>query len=72
MADLTTLANHLDPGKRICRAIIETPRSFRNKFHDDRGSNPFMPGGLLPEGMRFPFDFGFIPATMPVSFQSTM
>src|ERR1700733_3425323 len=64
MADLTTLPNHLDPKKCVCRAIIETPRGFRNKFDYDRGSNLFMLGGLLPEGMMFPFDFGFIPSTL--------
>jgi len=30
----------------------------------DAGSNLFMLGGLLPEGMLFPFDFGFIPSTL--------
>jgi inorganic pyrophosphatase len=64
MADLTALANHLDSKKRICRAIIETPRGFRNKFDYDPKSNLFKLGGLLPEGMMFPFDFGFIPATL--------
>src|ERR1700691_3375501 len=64
MTDLTTLPNRLDPKKCICRAIIETPRYFRNKFDYDRDSNLFMLGGLLPEGMMFPFDFGFIPSTL--------
>ena len=64
MADLTTLDNQLDPKKHICRAIIETPRNFRNKFDYDPVSNLFMLGGLLPEGMMFPFDFGFIPSTL--------
>jgi inorganic pyrophosphatase len=64
MADLTGLANQLDIGKRTCRAIIETPRGFRNKFDYDRASNLFKLGGLLPEGMMFPFDFGFIPRTL--------
>src|ERR1700683_1476269 len=64
MADLTALSNHLDPKKRVCRAIIETPRRFRKKFDYDPGSNLFMLGGLLPQGMMFPFDFGFIPSTL--------
>ena len=64
MADLTHLANNLDPKKATCRAIIETPRNFRNKFDYDPESNLFMLGGLLPEGMIFPFDFGFIPSTL--------
>src|SRR6201988_4037124 len=64
MADLTSHPLQLDPKKRICRAIIETPKGCRNKFDYDRDSDLFMLGGLLPEGMLFPFDFGFIPSTL--------
>src|SRR5213593_3807647 len=64
MADLTRLSNDLDSKKAICKAIIETPKGCRNKFDYDRDSGLFMLGGLLPEGMMFPFDFGFIPSTL--------
>jgi inorganic pyrophosphatase len=64
MADLTSLPNQLDPKARVCRAIIETPKGCRNKFDYDPDSGLFMLGGLLPEGMMFPFDFGFIPGTL--------
>jgi inorganic pyrophosphatase len=64
MADLTTLPHQLDPKKGTCRAIIETPKGSRNKFDYDPESNLFLLGGLLPEGMMFPFDFGFIPSTL--------
>src|SRR5258708_9926302 len=64
MADLTSLPHQLDPKSCVCRAIIETPKGFRNKFDYDRDSGLFMLGGLLPEGMMFPFDFGFIPSTL--------
>jgi len=64
MAGLTTLANRLDPAKATCRAIIETPKGSRNKFDYDPESNLFMLGGLLPEGMMFPFDFGFLPSSL--------
>jgi len=64
MSDLTTLPHQLDPKKGTCRAIIETPKGCRNKFDYDPESNLFMLGGLLPEGMMFPFDFGFIPSTL--------
>jgi inorganic pyrophosphatase len=46
-----------------CRAIIETPKGFRNKFDYDPKSGLFILGGLLPDGMMFPHDFGFIPST---------
>jgi inorganic pyrophosphatase len=64
MADLTTLANRLETEKATCRAIIETPKGSRNKFDYDPESNLFRLAGILPEGMMFPFDFGFIPSTM--------
>src|SRR5437762_5276865 len=64
MADLTSLPHQLDAKKAVCRAIIETPKGSRNKFDYDPDSNLFMLGGLLPEGMMFPFDFGFVPSTL--------
>ena len=64
MADLASLPPQLDARKGICRAIIETPKGSRNKFDYDPDSRLFMLGGLLPEGMMFPFDFGFIPSTL--------
>jgi inorganic pyrophosphatase len=62
-SDLTKLPNKLDAKQFHCRAIIETPKGARNKFNYDPESGLFMLGGLLPEGMMFPFDFGFIPST---------
>jgi inorganic pyrophosphatase len=64
MDDLTRLSNQLDTKKGTCRAIIETPKNFRNKFDYDPESNLFRLAGLLPEGMMFPFDFGFVPSTL--------
>jgi inorganic pyrophosphatase len=64
MSDLTTLDNHLDPSKGTCRVVIETPKGCRNKFAYDPESNLFTLHGLLPEGMMFPFDFGFVPKTL--------
>jgi len=64
MADLTSLPNQLDEKNATSRVIIETPKGCRNKFDYDPESNLFMLAGLLPEGMMFPFDFGFIPSTL--------
>jgi inorganic pyrophosphatase len=64
MSDLINLANQLDTRNFSCRAIIETPKCCRNKFDYDPESNLFKLGGLLPEGMIFPFDFGFVPSTL--------
>jgi inorganic pyrophosphatase len=64
MSDLTALSNHLDTKTGVCSVIIETPRGRRNKFDYDRKSGLFKLGGLLPAGMTFPFDFGFVPSTL--------
>ena len=64
MPDLTSFPHQLDSKTLQCRAIIETPKGRRNKFDYDPESGLFELGGLLPEGMMFPFDFGFIPSTL--------
>jgi inorganic pyrophosphatase len=64
MGDLTKLPHHLDLKRRTCRVIIETPKGSRNKFNYDPQSNLFELGGIMPEGMMFPFDFGFVPSTL--------
>src|SRR5215471_5968884 len=64
MENLISLSNQLESKKCTCRAIIETPKGSRNKFDYDPNTGLFMLGGLLPEGMMFPFDFGFIPSTV--------
>jgi inorganic pyrophosphatase len=64
MTNIGHLPNELDPGKCTCRAVIETPKGSRNKFKYDIETKMFKLGGLLPEGMSFPFDFGFIPSTV--------
>src|SRR5581483_9114739 len=62
--NLATLPHHLDAKKNECRAIIETPKGRRNKFDYDPDIEAFTLGGLLPEGLSFPFDFGFVPSTV--------
>lgn len=44
-------------------AIIDTPKSSRNKFTYDETIGIFKLGGALPLGAVFPFDFGYIPST---------
>ncbi|MGA8027233.1 MAG: inorganic diphosphatase [Bryobacteraceae bacterium] len=62
--DLSSLPNQFDKKKRECRAVVETPKGRRNKFDYDPKLQSFTLGGLLPEGLSFPFDFGFIPSTL--------
>jgi inorganic pyrophosphatase len=46
------------------RAVIETPKGSRNKYRYDSDCDCFELATTLPEGMAFPFDFGFIPSTL--------
>lgn len=41
-------------------AITETPRGSRNKMKYDDKAGLFKFSGVLPEGMSFPYDFGFV------------
>jgi inorganic pyrophosphatase len=62
--DLTRLPNQLEPGRGLCRAIIETPMGHRGKYDFDQETGLFELVKILPAGMYFPFDFGFIPSTL--------
>jgi inorganic pyrophosphatase len=64
MIALEHLDNLLDPVARTCMAIVETPAGSHAKFAYDPKSTLFKLGKLLPVGLAFPFDFGFIPSTL--------
>jgi inorganic pyrophosphatase len=44
--------------------VIETPKRSPNKYSYDPDLGCFTLGKTLPDGMSFPFDFGFIPSTL--------
>src|SRR5438105_9662764 len=44
--------------------IIEAPKGSRNKYTYDEKLGLYKLGGVLPSGASFPFDFGFVPATL--------
>lgn len=48
---------------RALRVVIETPKGSHNKYAYDPGFGGFALKKVLPEGMTFPYDFGFIPST---------
>jgi inorganic pyrophosphatase len=54
----------IDPSTGNLNAIIETPRGSRNKYAFDEKAGLFGLKKILPAGMAFPFDFGFIPSTL--------
>jgi len=47
----------------LVHAIIDTPRGSRSKYKFDKASGLFKLSRVLPAGMHFPCDFGFIPGT---------
>ena len=46
------------------RVVIETPKGSRNKYSYDPECDCMQLSTVLPEGMVFPYDFGFIPSTI--------
>ncbi|PYX45243.1 MAG: inorganic pyrophosphatase [Acidobacteria bacterium] len=43
--------------------IIETPKGSRNKLKYEPENRKFKLSKIMPEGMMFPYDFGFVPST---------
>jgi inorganic pyrophosphatase len=48
----------------LLQVIIETPAGSRNKFAFDPDQSVFALKKVLPAGMTFPYDFGFLPQTL--------
>lgn len=47
----------------MLRVVIETPKGSRNKFAFDPKLRAYELKKVLPSGMSFPYDFGFVPST---------
>ena len=58
------LLKPVDKADGIIQVIIETPKGSRNKFAFDAEQNIFTVKKVLPAGMTFPYDFGFLPRTL--------
>ena len=58
------LPHKLDRSALTCRAVVETPAGSRAKFTLDPEVGLYKLGKLLPLGLSFPLDFGFIPSTV--------
>ncbi|HXR98693.1 MAG TPA: inorganic diphosphatase [Terriglobales bacterium] len=58
----TRLATRDDSG--LYQVIVETPKACRNKFAYDPHKRIFCLRKVLPAGMAFPYDFGFLPGTL--------
>jgi inorganic pyrophosphatase len=63
LADPTRL-KPFDKKHGLLQVIIETPAGSRNKFSFDADQQIFVLKKVLPAGMVFPYDFGFLPQTL--------
>ena len=50
-------------GSDKVQVVIETPKGSRNKYSFDTRQRIFALKKVLPAGMTFPYDFGFVPST---------
>ena len=63
LADPTKL-KPIDKKNGLLQVIVETPAGSRNKFAYDPDQGIFALKKVLPAGMVFPYDFGFLPQTL--------
>jgi len=64
LADPTRLASTDADDDEAIQVIIETPKGSRNKYAFDPKQKIFELKKVLPAGMAFPYDFGFVPSTI--------
>ena len=63
LADPVRLKPFSVDDKKMLRVVIETPKGSRNKFAFNPDERAFELKKVLPSGMTFPYDFGFVPST---------
>ncbi len=64
LADPGRLKPFDSANKQLLRVVIETPKGSRNKFALNADEHIFELKKVLPSGMAFPYDFGFVPSTL--------
>src|SRR2546423_4782961 len=64
LADPSRLKPVDEDDKQLLRVVVETPKGSRNKFAFDAEQHIFELKKVLPAGMTFPYDFGFVPSTI--------
>jgi inorganic pyrophosphatase len=62
LVDPSRLSSFAEDGATI-QVVVETPKGSRNKFAFDEARKMFRLKKVLPVGMAFPYDFGFVPST---------
>jgi inorganic pyrophosphatase len=63
LADPMRLKPFDSENKHLLRVVIETPKGSRNKFAFNSEEHIYELKKVLPAGMTFPYDFGFVPST---------
>jgi inorganic pyrophosphatase len=63
LADPAKLGSFDKSGENLIVVVIETPKGSRNKYAYDVKEHIFELKKVLPAGMAFPYDFGFVPST---------
>ncbi|MGH9498827.1 MAG: inorganic diphosphatase [Terriglobales bacterium] len=63
LADPIQLKPFDSDDKQMLRVVVETPKGSRNKFAFNPKEHIFELKKVLPAGMTFPYDFGFVPST---------
>src|SRR5262245_41991621 len=53
----------VDPDSGRVNVVVDTPHGSRNKYKFDERHGQWRLSKVLPQGMCFPYDFGFIPST---------
>lgn len=59
-----TVLKPFDQDGDSVQVVIETPKGCRNKYEFDPKLRSFKLSRVLPDGMVFPYDFGFVPSTL--------
>ncbi len=62
LADPSTLDPYNEEG--VLQVVIETPKNSRLKYAFDHDRRVIVLKKILPAGMVFPYDFGFVPSTL--------
>jgi inorganic pyrophosphatase len=53
----------LDPDSGRLNVVVDTPKGSRNKYKFDESRGLWRLSKVLPQGMSFPYNFGFLPST---------
>jgi inorganic pyrophosphatase len=63
---MATSVNELpavDPDSGRLNVVVDTPKGSRNKYKFDERHGQWRLSKVLPQGLSFPYDFGFLPST---------